>query len=183
MVIGRYHHRRRRRRRDIVAQHLARGPRSGYDISFSYSIIIISSLRSPGGPSSATLRVIARARVKSDTIPRSTSCSSSSRHRPLEFEGERYRRRRLQWSSPFFVFPLFSHFLLVLRFLFSLSHSSPHTHSLLTHHSLSLSLHLSHSLSSLDVHLVHRVCVFDLVRYLHCFFIQSHRAGVGNSSI
>jgi len=97
---------------------------------------------------------LSHARVKSDTIPRSTSSCSSSRHRH-EFEGERYRR----WLSLFFVFPLFSLFLFVLLFLFSLSHSSSHTHTL----SLSLFASLTRSFKSPILY----VCVFDLVRYLH----------------
>jgi len=120
------------------------GPRSGYDISFSYSIIIISSLRSPGGPSSATLRVIARARVKSDTIPRSTSCSAPhAAHHPPATDRVNSKGKHIGGSGRLrflsFPFSLVSCTCCGSCFL-SRTHYS-------THHTLSLSLHLSLSLT------------------------------------
>lgn len=115
---------------------------------------------------------LSHARVKSDTIPRSTSSCSSSRHRH-EFEGERYRR----WLSLFFVFPLFSLSFLnrVTVPIFSLTLVITHAHAI----TLSLSLRVSHSL----VQMMYTIRMSFWSSAIPARFIQPNRAGVGNSSI
>lgn len=120
--------------RDIVAQYLAHGPRSGYDIFSSSFSASSSSLRSPGLPSSCccvhtllghdyTLQVITYARVKSDTIPYRDLLPPSPKWIRREKISQRRRRRWRSLSSfPFFLFYFI--FFVLRSFFASFAYSS-----------------------------------------------------------